>query len=65
MTVKFDGQTINEYLGFPEEDETLYLKKVALGEDARLWLAKHLAIPGTHPSMVDNGSPNFEENPEL
>lgn len=55
LKVKFDGKTINEYLGFLEEDETLYLEKVALGEDARPWLAEYLAIPCTTPIWLTVG----------
>lgn len=50
LIVTFDGKTINDYLGFPEEDETLYIEKGAFGEDACPWLAEYLEIPGTTPA---------------
>jgi len=28
LNVLFDGKTINDYLGFDEEDETLYMAKI-------------------------------------
>lgn len=43
----FDGKSINENLGFNEEDETLYMAKMEMGEEVRPWLAQYLAIPGT------------------
>lgn len=52
LTMKFDGKTINNYLGFPEEDESLYLEKVALDEAARLWLAEYPELPGTTPAWL-------------
>lgn len=55
MTVKFDGKTINDYLGFSEEDESLYLEKVALNEVVIPWLAEYLALPGTTPAWLTSG----------
>nr|XP_009777419.1 PREDICTED: uncharacterized protein LOC104226991 [Nicotiana sylvestris] len=55
LKVKFDGKTINDYLGFPEEDELLYLEKMALGEVDRPWLVEYLAITGTTPAWLTVG----------
>ena len=66
LKVLFDVGAINDYLGFNEEDESLYLEKMALGEAARPWLAQYLAIPGTTPDWLNAGvkilrrSLNFE-----
>ncbi|XP_070025777.1 uncharacterized protein [Nicotiana sylvestris] len=62
----FDGKTINEYLGFNEQDETLYFEKVVMDEASRMWLASYLAIPDTTPEWLTAGVPilrntlNFE-----
>lgn len=47
--VVFDGKSLNEFLGFGEEDESQYLEKLAMKEEVRPWLAEHLAAPGTVP----------------
>jgi len=51
----FDGKSLNEYLGFNEEDETLYMAKLEMGEEVRPWLAQYLAIPGTVPEWLTVG----------
>lgn len=48
LTAMFNGKTINDYPGFFEEYESLYLKKVALDEAACLWLAEYVALPITN-----------------
>ncbi|XP_070025105.1 uncharacterized protein [Nicotiana sylvestris] len=48
---KFDGKTINDYLGFPEEDQSLYLEKVALGEAV---LAQSAPPPPQVPQLVED-----------
>lgn len=55
LKVKFDGKTINDYLGFLKEDESLYLEKMALGKATRPWLVEYLAIPSTTPNWLAVG----------
>lgn len=35
LKVLFDGKTINDYLGFDEEDEALFMAKMEMGEEVR------------------------------
>nr|XP_016493968.1 PREDICTED: uncharacterized protein LOC107813241 [Nicotiana tabacum] len=46
-TVVFDGKSLNEFLGFEEEDESQYLEKLAMKEEVRPWLNEHLAAPAS------------------
>ncbi|XP_075075744.1 uncharacterized protein LOC142162809 [Nicotiana tabacum] len=52
----FTGKALNEYLGFVEEDESLYNEKLAMGEEVHPWLASYLAIPGTVPEWLQAGA---------
>jgi len=55
LKVLFDGKTIDYYLGFDKEDETLYMEKIELGEEVRLWLTQYLDIPSTIPDWLNAG----------
>ncbi|XP_075089086.1 uncharacterized protein LOC142170718 [Nicotiana tabacum] len=55
LKVLFDGKTINDYLGFSEEDETLYMAKMEMGAEVRPWLAQYLAIPSNTPDWLTAG----------
>lgn len=54
--VVFTGKAINEYLGFNDEDESLYNEKLAMDEEVRPWLASYLAILGTVPEWLQAGT---------
>ena len=53
--IVFSGKVLNEYLGFNNEDDSLYREKLELKEEARPWVAQFLAQSGTVPEWIQVG----------
>ncbi|XP_070041105.1 uncharacterized protein [Nicotiana tomentosiformis] len=52
LKMRFDQSTLNTYLRFEDVESLQYLKKLALGDAVRPWIAEILAAPGPPPAWI-------------